>query len=257
MTKIGKFAAATSVVMVLGGLIQLAVTRHKASSASAPQVLTPLPTPLPVPYPGFWHTGLNALYYQCNVIPYTIYNQPDDGTPSYVRFDYQVAKVSGTRDTPSGAVNHNPAFYTHDGRIIPVAHQPTLIDYGYFPRPTSAMRSSPPNPFPYDAALYWQNKNNGLSPDPPPTEAVYSAKIGSLAEWVDGNIAAFQLAKIQQCSAPIPTKTKTPAPVTPVPSRTPVPIPVTCVPTIVTRIVTRIVTAVPTPHFGPAPTKKP
>jgi len=243
----------TQKIIAAAGAAAIATGIYLASSSTPTNTANPTPTPLPVPYPGFWHEAPNALYYPCNVIPYQIYAQPTDGTQTYVRFEYSVLKVSNTKDTPSGEVNHVPAFYDHLGRIIPVAHTvPGPADY--FPKPTTAMRSNPPNPFPYDAALYWSSKNEGHSPDPPPTEAQYSANIASKGEWFSGQTPARMLAKSQQCSAPPqPTRTQTP---TVVPSQTPVPV-VTCLPTVVTRIITVVVTASPTASFQPAksPTK--
>ena len=237
----------TQKIIAAAGAAAIATGIYLASSSTPTNTINPTPTPLPVPYPGYWHEAPNALYYPCNVIPYQIYAQPNDGTPTYVRFEYSVMKVSSTHDTPSGAVNHVPAFYDHLGRVIPVRHTIPGPD-DYFPKPTTAMRSNPPNPFPYDAALYWSNQNDDHSPDPPPTEAQYASSIASKGEWFAGQFPARMLAKQQQCSQQGPTRTQTP---TVVPSQTPVPV-VTCLPTVVTRIV--VVTASPTASFQPAKT---
>ncbi len=248
----GDSVTTTQKILSAAGAAAIATGIYLASSKTPTNTINPTPTPMPVPYPGFWHEAPNALYYPCNVIPYQIYAQPNDGTPTYVQFEYSVKKVSNTHDVPSGEVNHIPAFYDHLGRIIPIAHSiPGPPDY--FPKPTTMMRSNPPNEFPYDAALYWQHQNAMHSPDPPPTEAAYSAAIGNHAEWSGGQFPARMLAKQQQCSQQGPTRTQTP---TVVPSVTPVPV-VTCVPTVATRLVTVVVTATVTPSFQPAksPTK--
>ena len=221
-----------------------AVLVNRIVSTAPPQsTATPTPTPLPVPYPGFWHTGLNAHFYPCSVTPYAIYNQPDTGAPSYVRYDYQVALVSNTVNQPAGQGGACHCYQSYDnlGRVIPIA--PQVMNPGYFPPPTDLMRN-PPLGFPYDAFAYWAAKNPGAT-DTHPSESLYAVKIASHSEWISGNIPAFQLAKLQQCAVQGPTRTATPVPITAVPTTTPAAIPTPC-PTCVPREVTRIVVWTPT-----------
>jgi hypothetical protein len=220
-----------------------------------------------VAYPGFWRPGANGLWYPCGAAhPYLVYNQPDTNKASYQRYDYQAMLVTTNPlklNQPAGqGANHDPQYTTNDGRLIPSFS--TNRPPGYMPYPTTGMLNpqwQEGDPAYQDAGAYYKQLNPGV-PYLSPSETAYGVSIATRAEWNDGNIPAFQQAKLTQCSAPPIT------PSTPNPTATPSPGPPSC-PTCppmgpsATQTITPVIgpakshtpTRTITSHIGPAPSR--